>query len=434
MSICLYEVPHSVKKDMLKYVGFCCVIGGLRAGLDKAGWASLLAVDNDPEGADLHRAAFGSCLQADVCEMALDEIPSHDVLVAGFPCQPFSSSGTRTGFKHNSGNVFEALMRIIRSRKPRFVMLENVEGLRSNRFGHTMAVVLQSLTELGYRVEWMLTNTTWFGIPQNRPRLFFLAEADANADSGKQTMDIATIAVSSDWHALFKLFGNLASALRMHFRLVSQGDISKTIRDRAPEIGKKAPMGKMLFGSAGIAVGNTYLSFEIDYVEEIAVTDLAAICCPSFRFRHEVRSVRYWGHSGETRPYMRKTRCRIALVPTSVLHRSSASLNNGYARERIPLIYDLLEYANYSRQEHGLVCFRLRPEENSFVVRFRRFGSCKCHQDSPAGITSKYRLIGNMVAPEVAKWVATSLSNSVGLLPPIRDSLLPRGDANLVLR
>ena len=108
-----------------------------------------------------------------------DDLPEVDLWVAGFPCQPFSSSGSRLGFGHRSGNVFEHLSRLIRERRPRIVVLENVEGLLTNKSGHTFATILQRLTDLRYAVHWLVINLRWHRVPQSRPRLFMIA-----ADNG----------------------------------------------------------------------------------------------------------------------------------------------------------------------------------------------------------------------------------------------------------
>ena len=164
----------------MKYIEFCAGIGGTRAGLDAAGWQCVLAVDHDPDAITVHRMTHGSASERDVIDLSPDDLPDADVWVAGFPCQPFSSSGTRLGFEHQSGNVFEHLSRLIQERRPRIVVLENVEGLLTNKSGHTFAKILRGMTDLRYEVHWLVVNVRWYGVPQSRPRLFMIA-ADIDA-------------------------------------------------------------------------------------------------------------------------------------------------------------------------------------------------------------------------------------------------------------
>ena len=102
-------------------------------------------------------------------------IPDFEAVVAGFPCQPFSSSGTRHGLEHSSGNAFLSVLSLIEQRRPKIVILENVVGLLSTQWGFAFATIIRSLSHLGYSVEWMVTNSLWFGAAQNRERIFLIA-------------------------------------------------------------------------------------------------------------------------------------------------------------------------------------------------------------------------------------------------------------------
>lgn len=150
----------------MTYVELCAGAGGMRAGLDAAGWECLLAVDNDPDAVQVHNLAHGRAVQRDLAELSPSDLPEVDAWVAGFPCQPFSSSGNRSGFDHSAGNVFEHLVSLIDPVRPKLVLLENVEGLLKNKSGHTFSKVLQTLTTLEYTVNWLLIDLQWFKVPQ----------------------------------------------------------------------------------------------------------------------------------------------------------------------------------------------------------------------------------------------------------------------------
>jgi len=102
------------------------------------------------------------------------ELPDFDMLCGGFPCQAFSIAGKRRGFKDTRGTLFFEVARILEVKKPRLVFLENVKGLLNHNKGETFRVILQTLEELGYRTQWMVLNSKFFGVPQNRERIFII--------------------------------------------------------------------------------------------------------------------------------------------------------------------------------------------------------------------------------------------------------------------
>lgn len=101
-------------------------------------------------------------------------LPDFDLLVGGFPCQSFSVAGKRKGFKDTRGTLFFEIARIIATKKPKLLLLENVKGLLSHDGGRTFGTILSSLDELGYDVQWEVLNSKNFGVPQNRERVFIV--------------------------------------------------------------------------------------------------------------------------------------------------------------------------------------------------------------------------------------------------------------------
>jgi DNA (cytosine-5)-methyltransferase 1 len=112
------------------------------------------------------------------------ELPDIDLYVCGFPCQPFSLAGKKLGLQDKRGNVFFSCIDVIRTKQPKYFILENVKGILGNnklnkkdKYGHTWQVVwseIEKLKELGYYVDWKLMNTRDYGIPQNRERVFIV--------------------------------------------------------------------------------------------------------------------------------------------------------------------------------------------------------------------------------------------------------------------
>ena len=110
----------------------------------------------------------------DITKIDTRTIPDFDLFVGGFPCQAFSIAGKRRGFEDTRGTLFFEIARILKDKRPRYFVLENVKGLLSHDEGNTFKVIISTLDELGYFVEWQVLNSKNFGVPQNRERVFII--------------------------------------------------------------------------------------------------------------------------------------------------------------------------------------------------------------------------------------------------------------------
>ena len=128
----------------------------------------------DKYAASIYRRHYGTIDTRDITTVNVSEIPEHDLLTAGFPCQAFSVAGKRLGFQDTRGTLFFEIARILKSKRPGHILLENVKGLLSHEQGQTFNTILGVLSDLGYRVEWMVLNSKHFGVPQNRERVFII--------------------------------------------------------------------------------------------------------------------------------------------------------------------------------------------------------------------------------------------------------------------
>ena len=113
----------------------------------------------------------------DITRIGAEEIPSHDLLCGGFPCQAFSVAGKRRGFEETRGTLFFEICRIAEAHRPSLLLLENVKGLLSHDGGRTFATILNTLEELGYWWEYQVLNSKHFGVPQNRERVFIIGHS-----------------------------------------------------------------------------------------------------------------------------------------------------------------------------------------------------------------------------------------------------------------
>jgi DNA (cytosine-5)-methyltransferase 1 len=110
----------------------------------------------------------------DIRTIKTDSIPDFDILCGGFPCQAFSIAGKRGGFQDTRGTLFFEIARIIKAKRPKLIFLENVKGLLNHENGQTFSIIIQTISELGYNVQWMVLNSKFFGVPQNRERVFII--------------------------------------------------------------------------------------------------------------------------------------------------------------------------------------------------------------------------------------------------------------------
>lgn len=131
-------------------------------------------------------------IYGDITQISTKEIPDFDFLLAGFPCQAFSSAGKRLGFKDIRGTLFFEVARILKEKKPFGFILENVEGLvshdkenKKDKVGKTLSVILDTLDELNYKVSWKVLNAKYFGVPQERKRIYIVGTKKTKPDLEK---------------------------------------------------------------------------------------------------------------------------------------------------------------------------------------------------------------------------------------------------------
>ncbi len=162
-------------------------IGGIRLGFEQAFQNRINFVysnDNNKYCSKTYEANFGEMDCSDITEVVKDEskVPDHDILVGGFPCQPFSIAGAQLGFEDKTrGTLFYSIAKIISLKKPTAFLLENVKNFRDHNKGETWATVKQVLEQdLGYKTYDTILNAKYFGVAQNRPRFYCVGFKDKN--------------------------------------------------------------------------------------------------------------------------------------------------------------------------------------------------------------------------------------------------------------
>jgi DNA (cytosine-5)-methyltransferase 1 len=149
-------------------------IGGFRIALERQGFTCLWANEMDAKACDVYESQWpdGTLVRGDINDVDIRKIPKHDVLVGGFPCQPFSYAGSHGGFSDTRGTLFFKIAEILKIKRPKSFIFENVKGLLSHDSGRTFSTILCTLDELGYDAEWRVLNSKDFGVPQNRERVY----------------------------------------------------------------------------------------------------------------------------------------------------------------------------------------------------------------------------------------------------------------------
>ncbi|MGB4758700.1 MAG: DNA (cytosine-5-)-methyltransferase [Candidatus Saccharimonadales bacterium] len=163
------------KKADFTFIDLFAGIGGTRLGFEAAGGKCVFTSEWDPSAQKTYEANFGDTPDGDITKINTKDIPDFDVLLGGFPCQPFSSIGKRKGFEHKTqGTLFYDVARIIKDKRPKAFMLENVQGLLTHDKGKTLSTILEVLAELDYDVQYRLINAADFGVPQMRKRVYIV--------------------------------------------------------------------------------------------------------------------------------------------------------------------------------------------------------------------------------------------------------------------
>jgi DNA (cytosine-5)-methyltransferase 1 len=152
------------------YIDLFAGIGGFHQAADALGGKCVFASEIDEEAKRAYAANYSMVPQGDITRIAASEIPDHDVLLAGFPCQPFSIIGKKLGFDDIRGTLFFEIARIVKEKKPKMFVLENVKQLNTHNKGKTIDTILKTLENLDYKVYKDVLNALNFGLPQKRER------------------------------------------------------------------------------------------------------------------------------------------------------------------------------------------------------------------------------------------------------------------------
>jgi DNA (cytosine-5)-methyltransferase 1 len=191
----LYGTIHfkPLVNHSFRFIDLFAGVGGMRQGFESAGGICVFSSEFEKNAQSTYRQNYGELPFGDIINVAPGDIPEHDVLIAGFPCQPFSHAGLKLGIDDTRGTLFYNIAKILEQKQPKFAVLENVKGLISHDKGHTLKIILQTLIDIGYKcsidekiikagdnhliqaaAKHMVLKSKDFGVPQNRQRIYIV--------------------------------------------------------------------------------------------------------------------------------------------------------------------------------------------------------------------------------------------------------------------
>jgi len=173
----------------MKFIDLFAGIGGIKIAFENAGFQCAFSNDFDSNAKITFDLNFSEPFEidkqmvlGDIQKISTDKIPDCDILCGGFPCQPFSVAGYRQGFEDERGNLFFDIIRILKDKKPKAFLLENVKNLKTHDKGNTIKVIHHELQKLGYKITDKVLNSMEYGnIPQNRERIYIVGFLDQGA-------------------------------------------------------------------------------------------------------------------------------------------------------------------------------------------------------------------------------------------------------------
>ena len=160
--------------NQLNFIDLFAGIGGFRIALENQGANCVFSSEWDKYAQMTYKENFGDIPQGDITKIKETDIPKHDILCGGFPCQAFSISGKQRGFKDTRGTLFFDIARIVEHHQPKVLFLENVKNLTKHYHGNTLKIILRTLEDLGYNVFYEVLKASYYSVPQARERIYIV--------------------------------------------------------------------------------------------------------------------------------------------------------------------------------------------------------------------------------------------------------------------
>jgi len=367
-------MSNSKNNHKQKVLELCAGMGGTRSAFVKNGFNIVQSIEYEDYIADFHKSYWGDCDCVDLTEVEPNYFADANILSAGFPCQPFSTSGYRTGFSHEKGHVFSSILNIIDNKSFELVFLENVTGLFSNNSGITFSKILYELSMRYKHVEWGTINLLNIDIPHNRPRVVITAHSNNNLLLHKNELTFGIIGNTSlfSTNTLYSI--NFDSIYKDKIEHSKNGFINEGKYVQLQDYDIKSPLFK------NINLGEYIFDKNINV---------------------KIKSGRFWGRTGKTTFYTSENNYSHSIgtsmggAPTFSIDPNN--LNNNIKKE-------IERVSNWQSEHSEQYVFRLKPE-----VALKFFGKMSMEfSESIANyslpIAKKYKMIGNMFSSDQASF------------------------------
>ncbi len=240
----------------MRFIDLFCGVGGFRQAAVSLGHECVFSSDIDKDACHSYEINYDECPKGDISQIPGADIPAHDILCAGFPCQPFSISGNQEGFGDARGILLYEILRIAQSHQPPVLVLENVKNYRSHADGKTLKQTLQLLCNANYHVHYKILNASDFGVPQKRERIYFvcfrkdleIVDFSFPAGTGKK--------ISLEKILLTRGDARLESLMIERADLTLKSQLPKKVENRPLRIGTvgKGGQGERVYSAKGHAI------------------------------------------------------------------------------------------------------------------------------------------------------------------------------------
>lgn len=373
-------------EERLRAVELFAGIGGFRLAAERYGVETVWANDVCPEACKVYRDRFGDkeIVEGDVWKF-LNEVPAHDLLTAGFPCQPFSSAGKKQGTRDPRGSLFEVIIEVLKARQPRYFVLENVKRLLSMEKGSHFATILDALNELDYKVEWRLLNAMHLGLPQNRQRVIIIGAHRLKNGVGKGNGPLIRLASSND----------LQAVLEKHYPVFFDSSRWLPIEKH-----------KTRFPSWGISEDGRFLAFDLDnFSESLPPVKLSSVL--------ELHVDAQFDFTENTIERLKSSVSTNRFVEgVQILYNQNGGARMGYTvfgTEGLAPTLTATPSRHYERYKIGN---RYRRLTNVEYARIQGFPDGHCDSVS---VYNQYGLYGNAVPPPLVAWVLGKIMKDMRL-------------------
>lgn len=361
-----------------------CGIGGFRVAAERLGLRTVWANDLSAAAGVVYRDRFGPAeLQLGDINTLLDSVPAHDILTAGFPCQPFSAAGKKEGTRDPRGTLFQSIVDVLNFRKPKHFVLENVKRLLAMEGGSHFATVLSALSSLDYLIEWRVLNAKHFGLAQNRERVILLGTRVEPTELSP--MDFGTsVRLASEF--------DLADGPRGIRSLLMR-------RSAWNRLGRRAAK----FPSWGLALDGQYLACDLPHFS-------AALPGAYLRNILETTPPPEYDYTDQTLERLHKNEVVDRFVNgVEIVSNQAGGARMGYTIFGVGGLAPTLTAStsrHYERYQVGERYRRLTPTE---YARLQGFADDHC---MAATGYDQYMLLGNAVPPPMVEWVLRQIDEN----------------------